>query len=202
MDALFVEPTMTLNYVECHDNMTLFDKIMLSNKCESLDTRLKRQKMITALILVSQGIAFLHAGQEFNRTKDGDHNSYMSPDSVNKFDWDRKDEYIETVEFVKGFINLRKELKALRLNTAEEIKKHVTVNKLDDRVIEYTISDVKEYGPYEEIKIFINPTHTPLHIELNDNYQLIANQTGVLTEQPTITDLTVDAIELVVLAKA
>lgn len=201
MDALFVEPTMTLNYVECHDNMTLFDKIMLSNKCESLETRLKRQKMITALILVSQGIAFLHAGQEFNRTKDGDHNSYMSPDSVNKFDWDRKDEYIETVEFVKGFINLRKELKALRLNTAEEIKKHVTVNKLENRVIEYTISDVKAYGPYEEIKIFINPTHTPLHIELNDNYTLIANQTGVLSEQPTITDLTVDAIELVVLAK-
>lgn len=78
--------------------------------------------MITALILVSQGIAFLHAGQEFNRTKDGDHNSYTSPDSVNKLDWDRKDEYIETVEFVKGFIKLRKELKALRLNTAEEIK--------------------------------------------------------------------------------
>ena len=201
MEALFVEPTMTLNYVECHDNMTLFDKIMLSNSCESLETRLKRQKMITALILVSQGIAFLHAGQEFNRTKDGDHNSYMSPDSVNQFDWDRKDEYIETVEFVKGFINLRKELKALRLNTAEEIKQHVTVNKLEDRIIEYTISDVKAYGPYEEIKIFINPTHTPLHIELNDNYQLIANQTGVLNEQSTINHLTVDTIELVVLAK-
>ena len=141
------------------------------------------------------------AGQEFNRTKDGDHNSYMSPDSVNQFDWDRKDEYIETVEFVKGFINLRKELKALRLNTAEEIKQHVTVNKLEDRIIEYTISDVKAYGPYEEIKIFINPTHTPLHIELNDNYQLIANQTGVLNEQSTINHLTVDTIELVVLAK-
>lgn len=41
---VFKEPTMTLNYVECHDNMTLFDKIMLSNKCESLETRLKRQK--------------------------------------------------------------------------------------------------------------------------------------------------------------
>ena len=37
MEALFVELTMTLNYVECHDNMTLFDKIMLSNRCESLE---------------------------------------------------------------------------------------------------------------------------------------------------------------------
>ncbi|MDB8564229.1 type I pullulanase [Turicibacter sanguinis] len=198
---VFKEPTMTLNYVECHDNMTLFDKIMLSNKCESLETRLKRQKMITALILVSQGIAFLHAGQEFNRTKDGDHNSYMSPDSVNKLDWDRKDEYIETVEFVKGFIKLRKELKALRLNTAEEIKKHVTVRSLENRVIEYTISNVQAYGPYEEIKVFMNPTHTSIDIKLKDDYQLIANQAGVLTEQNSVNELTVDSIELVVLAK-
>lgn len=198
---VFKEPTMTLNYVECHDNMTLFDKIMLSNKCESLETRLKRQKMITALILVSQGIAFLHAGQEFNRTKDGDHNSYTSPDSVNKLDWDRKDEYIETVEFVKGFIKLRKELKALRLNTAEEIKKHVTVRSLENRVIEYTISNVQTYGPYEEIKVFMNPTHTSIDIKLKDDYQLIANQAGVLTEQNSVNELTVDSIELVVLAK-
>ena len=200
MEALFVEPTMTLNYVECHDNMTLFDKIMLSNRCESLETRLKRQKMITALILVSQGIAFLHAGQEFNRTKDGDHNSYMSPDSVNQLDWDRKDEYIETVEFVKGFINLRKELKALRLNTAEEIKQHVTVNKLDDRVIEYTISNVKAYGPYEEIKIFINPTHEPFNINLEKEYLIVADQSGLLKQHLKSDQITINAIELKVLA--
>ena len=63
MDALFLEPTMSINYVECHDNLTLFDKMMLANKCESLETRLKRQKLINALLLVSQGIPFLHAGQ-------------------------------------------------------------------------------------------------------------------------------------------
>ena len=92
----------------------------------------------------------------------------MSPDSVNQLTVGpcKRCEYIETVEFVKGFINLCKELKALRLNTAEEIKQHVIVNKLDDRVIEYTISNVKAYGPYEEIKIFINPTHEPFNINL------------------------------------
>lgn len=201
MDPLFVEPTMTLNYVECHDNMTLFDKIMLSNKCESLDLRLKRQKMITALVLVSQGISFLHAGQEFNRTKDGDHNSYMSPDSINKLDWDRKDEYIETVEFVKGFIQLRKNLKALRLNTAEEIKKHVFVRSLEDRVIEYKISDIKAYGPYEEIKIYINPTHAPIDINLEDDYKLIANNKGVLNHDLFLNQVKVKPIELIVLAR-
>ncbi|MGL4337036.1 MAG: type I pullulanase [Turicibacter sp.] len=199
--AVFVEPTMTLNYVECHDNMTLFDKIMLSNKCESLETRIKRQKMITALIMVSQGISFIHAGQEFARTKGGDHNSYMSPDSVNQFDWDRKDENIEIIEFVKGFIKLRKSLKALRLNTAEEVKKHVSVQKHEDRVIEYTIADVLAYGPYEEIKIFVNPTHQDFTTPLPVGYKMIANASGVLTESEHIKDLTVEAVELVVLVK-
>lgn len=201
MEPLFVEPTMTLNYVECHDNMTLFDKIMLSNKCESLELRLKRQKMITALILVSQGIAFLHAGQEFNRTKDGDHNSYMSPDSINKLDWDRKDEYIETVEFVKGFIKLRKELKALRLNTAEEIKKHVFVRSLEKRVLEYKISNIKDYGPYEEIIVYMNPTHSPIEIKLDDDYKLIANENGVFSHDLYLNQIKVNPIELIVLAK-
>ncbi|MGL4373056.1 MAG: type I pullulanase, partial [Turicibacter sp.] len=200
-EAVFVEPSMTLNYVECHDNMTLFDKIMLSNKCESLETRIKRQKMITALIMVSQGISFIHAGQEFARTKGGDHNSYMSPDSVNQFDWDRKDENIEIIEFVKGFIKLRKSLKALRLNTAEEVKKHVSVQKHEDRVIEYTIADVLAYGPYEEIKIFVNPTHQDFTTPLPVGYKMIANASGVLSESEHIKDLTVEAVELVVLVK-
>lgn len=201
MEPLFVEPTMTLNYVECHDNMTLFDKIMLSNKCESLELRLRRQKMITALILVSQGIAFLHAGQEFNRTKNGDHNSYMSPDSINKLDWDRKDEYIDTVEFVKGFIKLRKELKALRLNTAKEIKKHVFVRSLEKRVLEYKLSDVKEYGAYEEIIVYMNPTHAPIDIKLDDDYKLIANETGILNDDLYLNHVKVNPIELIVLAR-
>lgn len=200
MPALFKEPTMSINYVECHDNMTLFDKIMLANKCESLETRLKRQKMITALILVSQGVAFLHAGQEFNRTKDGDHNSYMSPDSINKLDWDRKDEYQETVDFVKDFITLRKSLKALRFDTTEEIKKHITVQKHCDTLLEYTISDIKDYSPYEELKIFINPTHQPCDINLEKEYLIVADQNGLVKQHLKSKQITIHAIELKVLA--
>lgn len=200
LPALFKEPSMSINYVECHDNMTLFDKIMLANKCESLETRLKRQKMITALILVSQGIAFLHAGQEFNRTKDGDHNSYMSPDSINKLDWDRKDTYQETVDFVKDFIKLRKSLKALHLNTTEEIKRHVIVHSIENRIIEYTLSNIKEYGSYDEIKIFINPTHEPFDITLEKEYFIIADQNGLLKQPLKSNQITINDIELKVLA--
>ncbi len=200
-EAVFAQPSMTLNYVECHDNMTLFDKVMLSNKCENEDFRLRRQRLITSLILMSQGISFLHAGQEFARTKDGDHNSYMSPDSVNQFDWDRKDEQSDLVEYVKGFIALRKSLKALRLDTTAEILKYVRVQSLDNRVIEYTISDVATYGAYNEIKVFVNPTHVPMDIELHDTYTLVADYNGVLTTKKTVDHFTLNHIELVVVAK-
>ncbi len=200
LPALFKEPSMSINYVECHDNMTLFDKIMLANKCESLETRLKRQKMIIAMILVSQGIAFLHAGQEFNRTKDGDHNSYMSPDSINKLDWDRKDQYQNTVDFVKDFIHLRKSLKALHLNTTEEINNHVIVQKYNESILDYTLYNIKAYGPYQEIRIFINPTHEPITIQLDKEYILLANQNGLSTTKDFVQTLKLDAIELIVLA--
>lgn len=201
MDALFLEPTMSINYVECHDNLTLFDKIMLANKCESLETRLKRQKLINALILVSQGIPFLHAGQEFNRTKNGDHNSYKSPDSINQLDWDRKDHYQETVDFVKDFIQLRQSMKAFRLNTSKEINDHIFVKHHRHSIVEYTIKNVKSYGAYDEIKIFINPTHQPFNIKLDQDYLVLANQKGLLKKPHQTNMITVDAIELIVLAR-
>ena len=200
MDPLFVEPTMSLNYVECHDNLTLFDKMMLANKCESLKTRLKRQKLINALLLVSQGIPFLHAGQEFNRTKNGDHNSYKSSDEINQLDWDRKDQYQETVDFVKDFISLRQSIKAFRLSTSEEIQAHVSVKSLSNGIIDYTIKNVKAYGDYESLKILINPTHQATTLELEQDYVLLANQYGLVNSSEPIQTITVDSIELVVLA--
>ena len=203
MDAIigspFSEPTMSLNYAECHDNMTLFDKIMASNPQESLAIRLKRQRLITGLILVSQGIPFLHAGQEFNRTKGGDHNSYRSPDSTNALDWDLKDQYQDSVNYVKDFIELRKEIKTLRLDTAAQIKEHINLTTRDNRVIEYTLTDAN--SSFEEIKIFINASLEPLSLNLEGQYQLLANGEGRCKSSKTLEHITVDAIELIVLGK-
>ena len=174
--------------------------MMLANKCESLKTRLKRQKLINALLLVSQGIPFLHAGQEFNRTKNGDHNSYKSSDEINQLDWDRKDQYQETVDFVKDFISLRQSIKAFRLSTSEEIQAHVSVKSLSNGIIDYTIKNVKAYGDYESLKILINPTHQATTLELEQDYVLLANQYGLVNSSEPIQTITVDSIELVVLA--
>lgn len=97
--GLFLEPTQTINYVESHDNHTLWDKIVGCNGHEVEDIQRKRQRLATTIVLLSQGIPFLHSGQEFFRTKQGIENSYRSPDSINMLDWARKKQYEENVNY-------------------------------------------------------------------------------------------------------
>ena len=81
--------------------------------------------MADSMILTSQGIPFFQAGQEFLRTKGGDDNSYKSNDTVNKIDWTRKSENIDTVNYFKGLIKLRKSHPAFRMTSADMIKKNL-----------------------------------------------------------------------------
>jgi len=205
MEALvgkpFNEPSMSINYIECHDNLTLFDRIQSSLQTESLSIRVKRQKLMNALILIAQGIPFLHAGQEFNRTKKGDPNSYRSPDIINRLDWDLKDDYQDCVNYVKDMIQLRKDIKAFRFNTRTEIDRHVRCTIHEHRIIEYHIIDCKAYSPYEEIKIYINSSLEPMMIEFEEKYQLLADGKGRYPIEKLDNQFTVEGVELIVLAK-
>ncbi|WP_251549661.1 type I pullulanase [Neobacillus muris] len=125
-NRVFNEPSQTVNYVECHDNHTLWDKLLacFPNMDDSL--RRKYHRLATGLVILSQGIPFLHSGQEFFRTKYGEANSYCSPDRINQLDWKRKSEFLPYVEYVKGLIEIRKVFPCFRLPTAEKIRGTIT----------------------------------------------------------------------------
>ena len=82
------EPTEVVNYVENHDNQTLFDiaayKLPLAT---SRDDRVRVQALAMALNAFSQGIAYFHAGVDALRSKSMDKNSYDSGDWFNRLDW-------------------------------------------------------------------------------------------------------------------
>ncbi|MBC8004229.1 MAG: type I pullulanase [Verrucomicrobia bacterium] len=119
------EPWQCINYVSCHDNYTLYDKLVLSCP-EASDDEMNRMTMLAgALILTSQGIPFLHAGQEMARTKLGDHNSYKSPDQINQIDWNRKSTYQEVYQYYQDLITLRKNHSAFRMRSAQQIREHL-----------------------------------------------------------------------------
>ncbi len=111
------EPFQCINYVECHDNHTLWDRLLNSNPNDDEATRIKMHELAQTIVLTAQGIPFLHAGTEFLRTKQGVENSYNSPDSINAIDWDRKMQYKKVFEFFKQIIALRKNHPALRMPT-------------------------------------------------------------------------------------
>jgi pullulanase len=137
--STYQDPEQVLTYVEAHDNHTLWDKLELTNPGESEEVRKQMHKLSSSILLTSQGIPFLHAGQEFMRTKYGDHNSYKSPDSINQMDWLRRAAFNNEVEYMKGLIDLRKKYSAFRMTSAEQIKKYVAFIDVPKNVVAYTI---------------------------------------------------------------
>ncbi|WP_046176657.1 type I pullulanase [Domibacillus indicus] len=159
IERLFHSPAQSVNYVECHDNYTLWDKL---EACFPGDTEINKKKhlLATAFVLLSQGIPFLHAGQEFCRTKYGVENSYTSSDMINQMDWRRRSEFIDHVTYVKGLIELRKSTGAFRIRTEEAICYHIMKWPSNSDTLTIWLKDVGAYGEWGDIVVSFNAGRT------------------------------------------
>lgn len=133
------EPEQCVNYVECHDNHTLWDKVVLSTEGEAEEQRRSMHRLASAIVMTSQGIPFIHAGQEFLRTKDGVENSYKSPVEINRLDWERCAAYSQDITYMKQLISLRKAHPSFRLRSADDIRKHLVFEKAPASAVAYTL---------------------------------------------------------------
>ncbi len=77
-----------INYMACHDNHTLYDRLLSSNAGDPEEERLKMERFGISIIMIGRGIPFFLAGEEILRSKGGDSNSYKSSDDVNNIRWD------------------------------------------------------------------------------------------------------------------
>ena len=149
-------PCQIINYCEAHDNHTLWDKLLISAGNFHDYDRKKMSRLAGALVLLAQGVPFIHAGQEFLRSKplgDGkyDGNSYKSPDSVNSLKWNLLDDNADEVNYFRKLIAFRKKNKLLRLKSAEEIEKHSKVISSPEGTVAIVL-----YDENEEILIYVN----------------------------------------------
>lgn len=88
------EPAEVVNYVENHDNQTLFDIGVYKLPLATVeDDRVRSQMLGVALNAFSQGIAYFHAGVDTLRSKSMDRNSYDSGDWFNRLDWSYADDF-------------------------------------------------------------------------------------------------------------
>lgn len=154
----FPSPQYTINYVEAHDNYTTYDKLLLS--CEDMDEtmRLRMQRFATAIVITSQGVPFLHAGQEFGRTKQGVENSYNAPDRINHFDWDLRDERQSEVEFVKTLLKLRRRHTCFRYDTRQKVIEQFKFLPSPPGVIAYELTASHSYDAWQRVRVYLNGT--------------------------------------------
>lgn len=148
IDDFADQPIETVNYVSAHDNLTLWDKLLHARPDASEREKRAMQKLSLGIVLTSQGIAFLHGGSDFARTKGGNHNSYNAGDEVNKFDWPRKARYREVFDYTRGLIQLRRECPLLRFSDTDTIRQRLRFLNADP-LIAFTIdgSGIDEAWP-------------------------------------------------------
>ena len=116
--AQFQAPSQTITYLSCHDDWTLWDKLVNTldpkKRYERLTPEVVRaNKLAAAINLCCQGRPFIHAGEEFGRTKNGVKNSYNASPLLNRLDWNRAWEAKGLVDYYRGLIALRRRLPAL-----------------------------------------------------------------------------------------
>lgn len=172
------EPYQTITYDSAHDNNTSFDKLRMSCKDENEEELLKMNKLAAAIVLTSQGISFLHEGEEFARVKEnlqGEiiENSYNSSDYTNELKWLRKQRYIDLFNYYKGLIKLRKEYKAFRMNSNKEIQNNISFmakgNEFKDNHIVGYIINIEDYNDsYSKIAVIFNANKYNVEVDLDE----------------------------------
>lgn len=188
----------SINYVECHDNQTLFDKISYFSDNDELNLQIV--KFANAMTLLSIGVPFIHMGQEIGLSKCMLDNTYNVP-KVNNMDWDLVESRHEMVKFMKELIKVRKTLPLFKANSASELE-NVYINYLDNGLVTITVTEEKLLLPgFKEGLIIINPSEEVKTLELKDYYQIFFGCNGIVEDESyarnfTAADLSVSILGL------
>jgi pullulanase len=173
----FLTANQSINYVECHDNGTLYDKIVACGYDEEKDI-LRILKLINAVVLFSFGVPFFHMGQEIGLSKNMHQNTYNKGDKYNKMRWNLVDERFEYVSFLASLIKYRKTHAFLREYDAEVIDKSIDIVNLKNNVLKITYFNGKFEGKDKHITLIINPTNEVFYYSTGKTIHLIAGDGG------------------------
>lgn len=165
------EPWQAINYVSCHDNHTLFDKLKISIPEATDVERIAMNKLANAVVLTAQGTPFLHSGSEMLRTKNGEHNSYNLPDSINQIDWSWKETNKPVFDYYKNLIALRKAHPAFRMKTAGDVVKNLHFKKSSDSLISYTIENNANGDVWKKILVIYNASKKSIPYKIEESWR-------------------------------
>ena len=167
IDDFAEHPAESVNYVSAHDNRTFWDKLVHTHPEANDAIKKHMHRLAHGMVLTAQGIAFIHGGADYARTKGGNHNSYNAGDAVNAFDWQRKRDFIATHRYLAGLIHLRREHPAFRLDQRQDVRSHVRF--LDNTVagvVAFALDGSAVNDPWHRIVVAFNGEPDPKRLDL------------------------------------
>jgi len=151
------EPTQMIAYVSCHDDMCLTDRLRASIPGITTEELIRLDLLAQTAVLTSQGVPFLLSGEELLRTKQGVHNSYKSPDSINQIDWTGVKRYPQVYNYYRRLIRLRQQHPAFRLGSAEKVRRHLEfLPTKTAEVVAFRLKDHAGGDRWQDIIVVLN----------------------------------------------
>lgn len=176
------EPTQMISYVSCHDDMCLTDRLRASIPNLTTDELIRLDLLAQTAVFTSQGVPFMLAGEEMLRTKKGVHNSFESPDSINKIDWQNLQRYPQVFEYYKNLIQLRKHHPAFRLGSADLVRKHLEFLDTPDGVVAFRLKNYAGRDDWRNIVVVLNATKTTATMSVPIAHYTVVCRDGVINE--------------------
>ena len=180
-----LEPTQMISYVSCHDDMCLVDRLRTSIPSLTTNHSLltKLDLLAQTAVFTSQGVPFMLSGEELLRDKKGVHNSFESPDSINRLDWANLKRYPEVFTYYKNLIALRKHHPAFRLGSAELVRKHLEFLDTPESVVAFRLKDLSGIDEWQSIIVILNASTHSQKISISKGPYTIVCRNGQINEQ-------------------
>ena len=187
-----LEPTQMISYVSCHDDMCLADRLRASIPGITEDELIRLDLLAQTAVFTSQGVPFMLSGEELLRDKKGVHNSFESPDSINRLDWTNKAKYPQVLEYYKNLIALRQHHPAFRLGNADLVRKHLeflpakrpTARRIDqpEQVVMYRLKNYAGRDDWRDIIVILNASREQQDLAIPEGDYTVVCRDGVINE--------------------
>lgn len=200
-----VTPNETISYASAHDDHCLWDKLQLSAADVPEALRINMDKLAAGIVLTAQGVPFLHAGDEFLRSKNGMKNSFNTNDPrVNPLDWSLKTRRKDLFEFYRGMIALRKAHPAFRMTDKAAVNRSLDfMRDVPANVVAYTLRDHANGDTWKDILVVYNGNRDARELKMPGRWAIVANdkRAGVEVFKNTVDTIRVEPCSLVVAYK-
>lgn len=177
-----LQPTQCINYVSCHDDLCLVDRLKASVPGITTDELVRLDELAQTAVFTSQGVPFMLSGEEMLRDKKGVHNSYNSPDSINELRWENLKRYPQVFSYYEGLISLRRNHPAFRLGNADLVRQHLEFLPSDDCFVAFRLTGNAGGDTWRNIIVALNANKQPRSITIPDGQYIVVCRDGIINE--------------------